>query len=654
MHVRLSGFAVIVLASIAACTPATRAVKLTIAEVPAAALAPSAAASTVAPLAGNVKRDEERVVSGPWDVRLGVRLLDPQEPQKPGDLDALYDYKGMRLLDPRAPGGVRVPLKDDIVFSTCDSPYAKQSEFVAWLNANQIVLHCPLAQLLGLDDGAPLRTAANVALSDVGDSELSRIVELRSLKSLKIWGTRLTDAGIEHLKGLTKLQKLNLIGTNVTGAIFEHLKGMTKLQELNLGASPVTSVGLEHLKGVTSLQTLTLIGTRVTDAGLEHLKGMTKLQKLDLTFTGVTDAGLEHLKGMTELQDLRLGNTGVTDAGLEHLKGLTMLRVLCLRRNPNPAFTGVTDVGLEHLKGMTKLQKLDLTMARVTDAGLEHLKGMTNLHELNLTMAWVTDAGLEHLKGLTELQKLDLTFTEVTDAGLEHLKGLSTLQNLNLQSTEVTDAGLEHLKGLTVLQELDLSGTKVTDTGLEHLKSRSTLQTLDLRETNVSAAAIARLRGTTTMTIIGLTPTKKEEASSGKDRRERLANSIRDTFLKKNIMVSTITCPPAANQPTVVDLVCVLETPSGEKFNVNTKRVGSVTNYELDAAALVASKVEKFIEERYEKKEHHRATAKCPAGVIVKKPGDQLKCDFTDDKTNKASTATVTVVDNSGNVQVSF
>ncbi len=164
----------------------------------------------------------------------------------------------------------------------------------------------------------------------------------------------------------------------------------------------------------------------------------------------------------------------------------------------------------------------------------------------------------------------------------------------------------------------------------------------------------AESNGTATMTIDGLTLTKKGEASSGKDQRERLANSIRDTFLKKNIIVRTITCPPAANQPTVAEFVCVLETPSGEKFNVNVKRAGSDISYELDAAALEASKLEKFIEEGYEKKEHRRATAKCPAGVIVKKPGDQLKCDFTDDKSKKAYTATITVEDKAGHVQVRF
>ena len=40
-------------------------------------------------------------------------------------------------------------------------------------------------------------------------------------------GTRITDAGLEHLRGLTKLQRLNLSFTEVTDAGLDHLKGLT-------------------------------------------------------------------------------------------------------------------------------------------------------------------------------------------------------------------------------------------------------------------------------------------------------------------------------------------------------------------------------------------------------------------------------------------
>jgi hypothetical protein len=115
--------------------------------------------------------------------------------------------------------------------------------------------------------------------------------------------------------------------------------------------------------------------------------------------------------------------------------------------------------------------------------------------------------------------------------------------------------------------------------------------------------------------------------------------------------VRQITCPIAANQPSSGDFSCVLETPSGERFNVNVKRTGTSLSYDLDAATLGADKLEKLIETGYEKEFHRRATAKCPPGIILKRPGDQFTCDYTDDKSKKQYKATITVEDKSGKVR---
>jgi Leucine-rich repeat (LRR) protein len=108
----------------------------------------------------------------------------------------------------------------------------------------------------------------------------------------------------------------------------------------------VTDSGLENLKGLSNLTELWLAGsTRVGDAGMEHLKDLTKLTRLNLKYTQVSNAGLVHLKGLSNLTGLGLGHTRVGDAGLEHLKALTILKELDL--------TG-TDVTAE---GVAALQK---------------------------------------------------------------------------------------------------------------------------------------------------------------------------------------------------------------------------------------------------------------------------------------------------------
>lgn len=66
--------------------------------------------------------------------------------------------------------------------------------------------------------------------------------------------------------------------------------------EVDFSNSKVSDAGLEHLKRLTNLRTLYLSETAVTDAGLEHLKGLTNLEWLNLTDTQVSHAGDENFK----------------------------------------------------------------------------------------------------------------------------------------------------------------------------------------------------------------------------------------------------------------------------------------------------------------------------------------------------------------------
>ena len=262
-------------------------------------------------------------------------------------------------------------------------------------------------------------------------------------------GTKITDAGLEHLKGLPQLDRLLLRMTEITDAGIKNTAGLKNLKTLWIGETKVTDAGLQHIEGLTQLTELALGGLNITDAGLEHLQGMKHLQVLQLTATKVTDAGLERLKGLTQLRVLQLKATAVTDAGLEKLNTLANLRELHLHRTP------VTGAGLENLPALTLL---DLSDTLVNDDGLAHIKGLPNLSVLALTNAKITDAGLEHLQGLKQ-------FTVTPEGTTDADTGL-----LLLNKTNITDAGLKHLYGLKGLRGVDLSDTKVTAAGVRDLK----------------------------------------------------------------------------------------------------------------------------------------------------------------------------------------
>ena len=87
--------------------------------------------------------------------------------------------------------------------------------------------------------------------------------------------TKVTDAGLKELElaGLKSLQTLSLSGTGVTDAGLKELAGFESLQTLDLSLTGVTGAGLKELAGLKSLQTLMLISTAgVTDAGVAELQ----------------------------------------------------------------------------------------------------------------------------------------------------------------------------------------------------------------------------------------------------------------------------------------------------------------------------------------------------------------------------------------------
>lgn len=89
---------------------------------------------------------------------------------------------------------------------------------------------------------------------------------------------------------------------------------------LGLGKTKVTDAGLDQIKGLKNLRKLHLENTGITDAGLVHLKGLAELQYLNIYGAKVTDAGLENLKGLKNLKKLYVWQTQVTDAGAKALK----------------------------------------------------------------------------------------------------------------------------------------------------------------------------------------------------------------------------------------------------------------------------------------------------------------------------------------------
>jgi hypothetical protein len=212
------------------------------------------------------------------------------------------------------------------------------------------------------------------------DGQMASVGQLSRLGALYATyrGTRVTDAGMVHVRGLNQLEELTMFNRDtITRAGLASLRDLKQLRRLDiLFARDYGDDALFCLSDLTALRGLTLRSPKITDAGLVHLRSLVELRSLDLMFTSVGAAGLHHLRPMTRLEFLVLNGTRVDDlAPIRHLTGLKFLSI---------ANTRMTDAGLTGLEGLHSLQGLDLSSTRVTDAGLEHLRGLKKLRSLRI------------------------------------------------------------------------------------------------------------------------------------------------------------------------------------------------------------------------------------------------------------------------------
>ena len=108
-----------------------------------------------------------------------------------------------------------------------------------------------------------------------------------------------------------------LWGTRITDAELEHLQGLLQLQGLELSSIKVTDAGLEHLKGLIQLKRLNLMGTKVTDAGVSELKkALPNVEIIKCTHARIESRALVVLQDAKVKAAFRLARTGheVNDA----------------------------------------------------------------------------------------------------------------------------------------------------------------------------------------------------------------------------------------------------------------------------------------------------------------------------------------------------
>ena len=228
--------------------------------------------------------------------------------------------------------------------------------------------------------------ATELDLSERGITDISELVWLRALQSLKLSGNHIAD--ITALSALRYLVSLDLSSNRISD--ISPLGGLGMLRTLELWNNRISD--LSPLGELAELKTLRLWRNRVSD--LSPIGRLDGLETLELAGNRISD--LSPLADMHGLVSLELGGNDIED--ITPLESLTGLRTLWLNNNR------ISD--LSALAGMSRLETLHLEgNALITD--------LTPLYDMpSLSMVWISGC-----PGISAEAALDLRY-EKTDCAV--------------------------------------------------------------------------------------------------------------------------------------------------------------------------------------------------------------------------------------------
>ena len=106
------------------------------------------------------------------------------------------------------------------------------------------------------------------------DEQLSFLAGMTKLNSLAVCNDPVvTGSFLVHLRNLPALERLVLVDCpSVVDGSLIHLEGIKTLKSIFLEHTDVTNAGLPHLHGLTALSDVDLLGSKVTDSGRAKLR----------------------------------------------------------------------------------------------------------------------------------------------------------------------------------------------------------------------------------------------------------------------------------------------------------------------------------------------------------------------------------------------
>jgi Leucine-rich repeat (LRR) protein len=237
------------------------------------------------------------------------------------------------------------------------------------------------------------------------------------------------ECDLKQIEANSSITELDLSGTNLVDSALQSLVDMRQLKTLNISSNKITDEGILTLTQIQSLKNLnlnyTVINFRRT---LDTLIQKVDLRKLEVV--SAVNCNLASLFVNTNLKSLAISTRVdskkiISEKGLRFLLRYPSLTELNLRGCP------VTDAILGSFGG--KLRKLGLFDTKITNDGIKQFGNNNNIDTLELASEHITIDGLKSFfepHFMTSLTELAVTREFATNVDMYHHKRFINIRSM--------------------------------------------------------------------------------------------------------------------------------------------------------------------------------------------------------------------------------
>ncbi len=210
-------------------------------------------------------------------------------------------------------------------------------------------------------------TSMDLSTAQYSPAFLAAILKLSTLVELRLDFLNLTSQDFVNLNEATALETLWLTGSTINDQILPLVQGVKTLTSLTIKSTKISDASMKALAALPHLKNLHLPAT-ISDSGVIDLTASSSIEDLDISYTSITAKSLAALANLKSLSTLYVNDTTLSDDSMAEVKNIKGLKVLFLNG------TKVTDKCLEQLAEATQLEHLELRDTKVTEIGIARLR----------------------------------------------------------------------------------------------------------------------------------------------------------------------------------------------------------------------------------------------------------------------------------------